>query len=144
MYARLPRVLRSCAPARSVSTSCALQCASFLETGEPLHGPRKLVFLGAPGVGKGTFANMLAPLLGVPEISTGDLIRTHIKSDSALGREMKVRASCKRGAVLFLRCVCLLSCAVAWILLSAAVVSEAFYSFMIIAIAVLRVADADC
>ena len=46
------------------------------------------MFLGAPGVGKGTFANLLAPLLQVPTISTGDVIRDHIKRDTPLGREL--------------------------------------------------------
>ena len=46
-----------------------------------------LVFLGAPGVGKGTFANKIAPLLNIPAISTGDIIRGEIKAGSALGKQ---------------------------------------------------------
>ncbi len=48
-----------------------------------------LVFLGAPGVGKGTFANKIAPLLRIPAISTGDIIRAEIKAGSALGAQLK-------------------------------------------------------
>lgn len=40
-------------------------------------------------VGKGTFANKIAPLLGVPAISTGDIIRAEIKAGSALGAQCK-------------------------------------------------------
>ena len=59
------------------------------------HG-NNLVFLGAPGVGKGTFASRVAPKLGVPTISTGDLIRAEIKQDSALGRSIKEYSSSGR------------------------------------------------
>lgn len=52
-----------------------------------------LVFLGAPGVGKGTFANRIAPKLGVPSISTGDIIRAEIKKDSPLGKKVKEYAN---------------------------------------------------
>ena len=55
--------------------------------------PRKLVFFGAPGVGKGTFASRVAPVLGVPTISTGDIIRAEIKAQSELGTEFKVRGT---------------------------------------------------
>jgi adenylate kinase len=64
--------------------------ASALRLGGGLaaHG-NNLVFLGAPGVGKGTFAARIAPRLGVPAISTGDLIRAETKAGSALGRELQ-------------------------------------------------------
>lgn len=47
--------------------------------------PKRLGFLGAPGAGKGTYASRVAPKLGIPTISTGDLIRAEIKSKSELG-----------------------------------------------------------
>jgi adenylate kinase len=47
------------------------------------------VFLGAPGVGKGTFASRIAKRLDIPAISTGDIIRAEIKAGSKLGNEIK-------------------------------------------------------
>jgi adenylate kinase len=45
--------------------------------------------LGAPGVGKGTFAARLSPLLGVPTVSSGDLIRDELRRKSAVGMALK-------------------------------------------------------
>jgi len=54
-------------------------------------GPaRKLVFFGAPGVGKGTFAGRIAPELGIPAISTGDIIRAEVKAGTDVGKKVKV------------------------------------------------------
>jgi len=49
----------------------------------------KLIFLGAPGAGKGTQAARISAALGIPAISTGDIIREAIKSGSPLGMEFK-------------------------------------------------------
>jgi hypothetical protein len=62
----------------------------------------KIMFLGAPGAGKGTYASRIAPMLDIPTISTGDLVRYEIKNNTALGDKIKVRAvgacclSCRR------------------------------------------------
>lgn len=48
-----------------------------------------LVFLGPPGVGKGTQAARLAKDLTLPHISTGDLFRDHLKRDTPLGQKAK-------------------------------------------------------
>ena len=48
---------------------------------------KRLMFLGAPGVGKGTYAGRIAPKLQIPTISTGDLIRAEIKTQSELGKQ---------------------------------------------------------
>jgi len=49
----------------------------------------KLVFLGPPGVGKGTQAAMLAQADGLPHISTGEMIRDAIKQETDIGRKAK-------------------------------------------------------
>lgn len=47
--------------------------------------PGPVLLLGAPGVGKGTQAEILAKLWGVPKISTGDILRTNVASRTGLG-----------------------------------------------------------
>ncbi|KAF9595201.1 hypothetical protein IFM89_037787 [Coptis chinensis] len=45
------------------------------------------VFLGCPGVGKGTYAGRLSTLLGVPHIATGDLVRQELSSSGPLSQQ---------------------------------------------------------
>ncbi|KAE8672011.1 putative adenylate kinase 6 [Hibiscus syriacus] len=47
------------------------------------------VFLGCPGVGKGTYASRLSNLLVVPHISTGDLVRDELASSGPLSSQLK-------------------------------------------------------
>jgi len=49
----------------------------------------KLIFLGAPGSGKGTYATRVAPHLNVPQISTGDLLRENLKNNTEIGKKAK-------------------------------------------------------
>ncbi|MDR4479521.1 MAG: adenylate kinase [Nitrospira sp.] len=49
----------------------------------------RLVFLGAPGVGKGTQADRVTAQFGWPKISTGDLLREAVRTKTALGLEAK-------------------------------------------------------
>lgn len=49
----------------------------------------RLVLFGAPGSGKGTQATILKDDLGIPHISTGDLLRAEIKAESELGKKAK-------------------------------------------------------
>lgn len=49
----------------------------------------RLVFLGAPGVGKGTQAELVASKFHQPRISTGDILREAVRSKTALGLEAK-------------------------------------------------------
>ena len=47
--------------------------------------PGPILLLGAPGVGKGTQAKELVKLWGIPQISTGDLLRANVSQDTPLG-----------------------------------------------------------
>ncbi|MDR4475875.1 MAG: adenylate kinase [Nitrospira sp.] len=49
----------------------------------------RIVFLGAPGVGKGTQADRVTAQFGWPKISTGDLLREAVRNQTALGVEAK-------------------------------------------------------
>jgi adenylate kinase len=55
----------------------------------------RLVLLGAPGAGKGTQAAEITQRVGLPHISTGDLLRAAIRDGSSLGR--RVAAIVERG-----------------------------------------------
>jgi adenylate kinase len=50
----------------------------------------RVVLLGPPGAGKGTQAQVIAGLLGVPAISTGDIFRANVSGQTALGQQAKV------------------------------------------------------
>ena len=45
-----------------------------------------IIMLGAPGTGKGTVAGILTEKLGIPQVSTGDIFRKHIKEQTELGK----------------------------------------------------------
>ncbi|KAI0510143.1 hypothetical protein KFK09_010743 [Dendrobium nobile] len=47
------------------------------------------VFLGCPGVGKGTYASRLSQFLGVPHIATGDLVRKELSSAGPLAGQLE-------------------------------------------------------
>ena len=49
----------------------------------------KLVFLGAPGSGKGTHAAVLSQHLGIPHVSTGDIFRKNLKEGTPIGLKVK-------------------------------------------------------
>ena len=49
----------------------------------------KIIFLGAPGAGKGTQAERVSASLGIPTISTGVIIRAAIAEGSPMGRKAK-------------------------------------------------------
>jgi len=65
---------------------------------QPSSGGRQLgpvILMGAPGAGNGTQAKVIAARFGIPQISTGDLLRDHVRMGSELGQ--KARAYMDRG-----------------------------------------------
>lgn len=49
----------------------------------------RLIIFGPQGSGKGTYASRLSPVLGIPQISTGDMIRAEVALKTPLGREFE-------------------------------------------------------
>ncbi len=49
----------------------------------------KLIFLGAPGAGKGTQAEIMSKKLNIPTISTGNILRAAVKAGTPIGIEAK-------------------------------------------------------
>jgi adenylate kinase len=50
---------------------------------------RRLLFLGPPGAGKGTQAKVISALIGVPHVSTGDMLRSAVANETDLGKQAK-------------------------------------------------------
>ena len=49
----------------------------------------RLLLIGAPGAGKGTQAELVAKRFGITHISSGDLLRQHVKDQTSLGQKIK-------------------------------------------------------
>ncbi|XP_057954627.1 adenylate kinase-like isoform X1 [Malania oleifera] len=81
---RLWRALSSVAVSESLSSSSK----PFSPRRDPKDRNVQWVFLGCPGVGKGTYASRLSTLLGVPHIATGDLVRQELSSSGPLSEQL--------------------------------------------------------
>lgn len=57
----------------------------------------KMIFLGPPGSGKGTQAKMISDKLGIPQISTGDMLRSAVREGTPMG--LKAKAMMDAGAL---------------------------------------------
>lgn len=66
----------------------AAQLNAKLEQPSMLRRTPAWVFLGPPGVGKGTYASRVADALGIAHISAGDLVREEIKQQTDLGQQV--------------------------------------------------------
>ena len=50
---------------------------------------KRLIFLGPPGAGKGTQAQVLSQTYQIPHISTGDILRAAVAGETSLGNRAK-------------------------------------------------------
>ena len=48
----------------------------------------RIIFLGPPGAGKGTYSSRVSRLLNIPHVSTGDMFREAVKQGTELGERV--------------------------------------------------------
>jgi adenylate kinase len=53
--------------------------------------PLAMVLFGSPGSGKGTQSKFLVRWLGIPQISTGDMLREHVRTGTVIGKAIEAR-----------------------------------------------------
>src|ERR1039457_88955 len=71
-------------------------------TKERVAGP--IILLGPPGAGKGTQAKLIAETFGIPQISTGDILRDNVARKTELG--IKAKGIMERGELVPDELVC--------------------------------------
>ena len=67
------------------------------EVGLTVAAPVAVIMFGSPGSGKGTQSKLLVECLGIPQISTGDMLRDHMRRGTVIGQS--VRALMKSGTL---------------------------------------------
>ncbi|OMP03662.1 Adenylate kinase [Corchorus olitorius] len=92
-FSHIRRCLYSSSAAAAVTNeSSADVISSFgnykITRRDPSERNVQWVFLGCPGVGKGTYASRLSNLLGVPHIATGDLVREELAASGPLSKQL--------------------------------------------------------
>ena len=61
----------------------------LMQTGGGPRLPASILFLGAPGAGKGTYATRLSKKIGIPHISPGEILRKEMENATELGQKVK-------------------------------------------------------
>ncbi|GAB2300535.1 hypothetical protein Dimus_034575 [Dionaea muscipula] len=88
----LTRTLTSAVSSGTTTTPChppaTFSSSSLSPPADPKNRNVQWVFLGCPGVGKGTYASRLSSLLGVPHIATGDLVRQELSSSGPFSTQL--------------------------------------------------------
>lgn len=69
--------------------SCSFLFMSFRLHGGGMENIMNLILLGAPGAGKGTQAEVISKTLGIPQISTGNILREAVKNGTECGLKAK-------------------------------------------------------
>ncbi|KAL2526383.1 Adenylate kinase 1 [Abeliophyllum distichum] len=92
-YRTAPSIRSFCTKSSEIDLTRAASAAA-LSSALPVEDSKgkgrnvQWVFLGCPGVGKGTYAARLSNLLGVPHIATGDLVRQELSSHGPLSSKL--------------------------------------------------------
>lgn len=67
-----------------------LPCDSVSFSGKTQNAQKTvIIMLGAPNSGKGTYSSMVSQKYGIPQISTGDILRKEVKAQTELGKQAK-------------------------------------------------------
>jgi len=75
--------------AKRIKPATTADGGALLLTGQRVSKPMRILLIGAPGAGKGTQAERLAERFGIAHISSGDLLRQHVKDRTSLGQTIK-------------------------------------------------------
>ncbi len=65
--------------------------ASSTFSNDSRRRPLAIVLFGSPGSGKGTQSKFLVRWLGIPQISTGDMLREHVRTGTPIGKSIAAR-----------------------------------------------------